>query len=49
MTHVKQYARGELNINGIVVYSSEEEYENVWYEKEAYEMEKVLVKRYAKL
>ena len=48
MTHVKQYARGELDINGKMVYSSQEEYENVWYEKEAYEMEKILVKKYVK-
>jgi len=32
-----------------MVYSSQEEYENVWYEKEAYKMEKILVKKYAKM
>jgi hypothetical protein len=48
MTHVKQYARGELDIDNKAVYSSQEEYENVWYEKEAYEMEKILVKKFVK-
>lgn len=46
MTHVKQYSRSELDINHKAVYSSQEQYENVWYEKEAYEMEKILVKKY---
>lgn len=46
MTHVKQYAKKELEINNKMVYSTQEEYENVWYEKEAYEMEKILLKKW---
>jgi hypothetical protein len=48
MVHVKQYARSELDIDSKMVYSSQEEYENVPHEKEAYEMEKILVKKYVK-
>jgi hypothetical protein len=49
MTHVKQYARGELDINEKLGYSSQEEYENAPHEIEAYSMEKILVKKYAKV
>lgn len=48
MVHVKQYARGELAINGKMEYKTQEEYENVWYEKEAYEMEKILAAEFIK-
>jgi hypothetical protein len=48
MTHVAQYAQGRLPINGKMEYKTQEEYENVWYEKEAYEMEKQLTAEYLK-
>jgi hypothetical protein len=46
MVHVKQYARGELDIDGKMSYKTHEEYMNLWYEKEAYEQEVVLTKKY---
>lgn len=46
MVHVKQYARGELDINGKMSYKTHEEYMNLWYEKEAYEQEVVLTKKF---
>lgn len=46
MTHVAQYAKGRLAINGKMDYKTQEEYENVWYEKEAYKMEKFLAKTF---
>ena len=49
MVHVKQYAKGELAINGKMEYKTQEEYENVWYEKEAYEKEKILTAGFIKL
>lgn len=48
MTHVMQYAKGKLAINGKMDYRTQEEYENVWYEKEAYEMEKILAAKFFK-
>lgn len=48
MTHVAQYAKGRLAINGKMEYKTQEEYENVWYEKEAYEMEKTLTASFLK-
>lgn len=47
MTHVKQYARSELDIDTKMEYSSQEEYENAPHEVEAYQMEKILVKKFA--
>ena len=44
LVHVKQYARRELPINGKMEYKTQEEYENVWYEKEAYAKEGALAK-----
>ena len=46
MVHVKQYARGELDINGKMSYKTHEEYMNLWYEKEAYEQEVVLTRKF---
>jgi hypothetical protein len=46
MTHVAQYAQGRLPINGKIEYRTQEEYENLWYEIEAYQMESVLLKKY---
>lgn len=46
MVHVKQYARGELKVNDELDYKTYEEYENQWYEKEAFEMEKELAEGY---
>lgn len=46
MTHVWQYATGRLAVNGKMEYKTQEEYENVWYEKQAYEMEKKLLTRW---
>jgi len=46
MVHVKQYARGELDIDGKMSYKTHEEYMNLWYEKEAYEQEVVLTKKF---
>ena len=48
MVHVKQYARGELDIDGKMSYKTHEEYMNLWYEKEAYEQEIVLTKKFLK-
>lgn len=48
MTHVAQYAKGRLAINGKMEYKTQEEYENVWYEKEAYQMEKQLTAEFLK-
>ena len=48
MVHVSQYAKGRLAIDGKMKYNTQEEYENVWYEKEAYEMEKQLTAEYLK-
>jgi len=48
MVHVKQYARGELAVNGKIEYKTHEEYENIWYEKEAYAKEKELAALYIK-
>lgn len=42
--HIKQYARKELAINGKMEYKTQEEYLNVWYEKQAYELEGALAK-----
>ena len=49
MVHVKQYARGELAIDGKMEYKTQEDYENVWYEKEAYAKEKELAAGFIKL
>lgn len=46
MTHVWQYATGRLAVNGKMEYKTQEEYENVWYEKQAYQMEQVLLKKW---
>jgi hypothetical protein len=46
MTHVAQYAQGRLPINGKIEYRTQEEYENLWYEIEAYQMESVLLTKY---
>ena len=46
MTHVWQYATGRLAVNGKMEYKTQEEYENVWYEKQAYQMEKILLKKF---
>lgn len=48
MTHVAQYAQGRLAIDGKMEYKTQEEYENVWYEKEAYQMEKILAAEFIK-
>lgn len=49
MVHVKQYAKGELKVDHKPEYASQEEYENVWYEKEAYEKEVILCQKFARL
>ena len=46
MTHVWQYATGRLAVNGKMEYKTQEDYENVWYEKQAYQMEQVLLKKW---
>ena len=46
MTHVWQYATGRLAVNGKMEYKTQEEYLNVWYEKQAYQMEKKLLTRW---
>lgn len=48
MTHVKQWARGELPINFKAEYTTQEEYENQPHEIEAYRMEKHLTAEYIK-
>ena len=42
MVHVKQYAKGELDVNGKFAYKSVDDYLNAWYEKEAYAMQETL-------
>ena len=42
--HIKQYARKELAIDGKMDYKTQEEYLNVWYEREAYAKEGALAK-----
>ena len=49
MVHVAQYAQKRLPINGKMEYKTQEEYENVWYEKEAYAKEKELAAEFIKL
>ena len=49
MTHVWQYATGRLAVNGKMEYKTQAEYENVWYEKQAYQMEKKLLTRWLEL
>jgi hypothetical protein len=44
--HIKQYARKELAIDGKMEYKTQEEYENVWYEKQAYELEGALAREF---
>ena len=44
--HIKQYARKELAIDGKMEYKTQEEYLNLWYEKEAYALEGVLAKEF---
>ena len=46
MVHVKQYARGELDINGKVAYNTMEEYLSLWYEQEAYKLQEVLLEEF---
>lgn len=46
MVHVRQYATGALAIDGKVEYNTEEEYYNLWYEKEAYAMQDCLMQEY---
>ena len=46
MVHVSQYATSRLSINGKIEYRTQEEYENLWYEIEAYQMEKKLLTKY---
>lgn len=42
LVHVKQFATGQLGVNEKVSYNSIEEYLNIWYEKEAYELQEIL-------
>ena len=49
MTHVWQYATSRLAVNGKMEYKTQKEYENVWYEKQAYQMEKKLLTRWLEL
>jgi hypothetical protein len=49
MAHVKQFAKGELAIDGKVNYSSIEEYLDLWYEKEAYELQEILCSEFKSL
>jgi len=49
MVHVAQYATGRLPIDGKIEYKTQEEYENLWYEKEAYDLEKKLLTKYFEL
>lgn len=46
MVHVKQYAKGELAVDGKLSYKTVEEYLNAWYEKEAYAMQEVLCEEF---
>jgi hypothetical protein len=49
MVHVKQFAKGELAIDGKANYSSIEEYLDLWYEKEAYELQEILCSEFKSL
>lgn len=44
MVHVKQYAKGELKEKGSV--KTLEEYLSLWYEKEAFKMQEVLLEQF---
>ena len=44
MVHVKQYAKGELTEKGAV--QTLEEYLELWYEKEAYKMQEILLEQF---
>lgn len=46
MTHVSQYAKGRLEIDGKDRYETLDQYLNLWYEKEAFEMQEILLKKY---
>ena len=46
MVHVKQYAKKELDINGKVAYNTIEEYLDLWYEKEAYKLQEILLEEF---
>ena len=46
--HIKQYAKKELPIDGKLEYNTLEDYENAWYEVEAYDKEKSLAAEYIK-
>ena len=46
MVHVKQIATGKLGVNEKISYNSIEEYLNLWYEKEAYELQEILCSEY---
>ena len=42
--HIAQYATGRLPIDGKMEYKTQADYENVWYEKEAYAKEGALAR-----
>ena len=46
LVHVKQFAKGELDINHRANYNTIDEYLDLWYEKEAYQLQEVLLKEY---
>lgn len=46
LVHAKQFAKGELDINHRANYTTVAEYLDLWYEKEAYELQEVLLKQY---
>lgn len=49
MVHVCQYARRRLSLNGKSSYKTYEEYLDLWYEKEAHELEEILREKYKSL
>ena len=45
MVHVKQYARRELHLDNTSDYTTYAEYADQWFEREAFELEEILLKK----
>jgi len=46
MVHVAQQAQNRLPINGRETYETHDQYLNLWFEKEAYELQEILLTKY---
>ena len=45
LTHLKQYARRELHLDNTSDYTTYAEYADQWFEREAFELEEILLKK----